>query len=50
MNFSFGLQWHQSFKVFKWTAGCNLKCEKTKIKLARNIKKGIFKQIPSCMM
>ena len=32
----------RAFEVFKWTAGCIIKCEKTKTKLAKNIKKKNF--------
>ena len=39
MNFCFWLQLRQAFQVFKWTAGCIFKCETTKTKLAKNIKK-----------
>ena len=34
----------RAFQVFKWTTGCNFKCETKKVKLAKNIKKWIFKQ------
>ena len=33
-----------AFEVFKGTAGCIFKYEKTKMKLAKNIKKWVFKQ------
>ena len=32
-----------AFKVFKWTAGSIFKCETTKMKFAKNVKKMIFK-------
>ena len=39
ISYSSCLQWRQTFQVFKWTAGCIFKCETTKMKLGRNIKK-----------
>ena len=41
-SFSFLLKWRQSFQSFKWTAGCIFKCETTKMKLPKNIKKGFL--------
>ena len=42
INFSFWLQNVRAFKVFKLTARCIFKCETTKLKLAKNIKKGFL--------
>ena len=44
INFLFDCSDIRALEVFKLTAGCIFKCETTKIKLVKNIKKRIFKQ------
>ena len=46
VNFFFHCNNVRLFEVFKSTAGCIFKSEKTKMKLVKKMKKWIFKQKP----